>query len=366
MRVRLYTEEPYEWNSSSTELWGGRRVTDAFTRNLIRWAGALLSSDAKRWVFLIKKTRYGEKVKIFISHSFEDTPKFEEFSEILTQQNISFFQPSDMSPGRSLAEQLKNAIFSCDICIFVATHNSVKSSWCGAELGAFWGAGKTVIIYLADSSLAEAQLPKQFQGHLLERNMLRAIKAAKKHVDNSQSHFLSDSYISIKARRDFPRPDTLMNAASQQLYLIGINLELVNASMPTLLELMRKEVELRLLCLDPGGAVLDAFSKFSGVSAEERKAKISANIKKLCSQLPKIGTAKWELRTIDSFLSAGYIGIDIENHCGSIIAQNYLFNTKPDHAPTITLNRGIDTFWFSVYRESIESMWHTGRVIANS
>jgi len=31
--VRLYTEEPYEWNSSSTGLSGGRRVTDAFTRN---------------------------------------------------------------------------------------------------------------------------------------------------------------------------------------------------------------------------------------------------------------------------------------------------------------------------------------------
>ena len=31
-RVRMYTEEPYEWNSSSTGLWGGRRVTGAFTR----------------------------------------------------------------------------------------------------------------------------------------------------------------------------------------------------------------------------------------------------------------------------------------------------------------------------------------------
>jgi len=32
--VRLYTEEPYEWNSSSTGLWGGRWVTDAFTRKM--------------------------------------------------------------------------------------------------------------------------------------------------------------------------------------------------------------------------------------------------------------------------------------------------------------------------------------------
>jgi len=32
--VRLYTEEPYEWNSSSTGLWGERRVTGASTRKL--------------------------------------------------------------------------------------------------------------------------------------------------------------------------------------------------------------------------------------------------------------------------------------------------------------------------------------------
>ena len=39
----MYTEEPYEWNSSSTELWGGRRVTGAFTRNLTPEAGAFLA-----------------------------------------------------------------------------------------------------------------------------------------------------------------------------------------------------------------------------------------------------------------------------------------------------------------------------------
>ncbi len=27
------------------------------------------------------------------------------------------------------------------MCVFIATHDSVNSAWCGAELGAFWGAG---------------------------------------------------------------------------------------------------------------------------------------------------------------------------------------------------------------------------------
>ena len=37
----MYTEEPYEWSSSSTGLWGGRRVSGAFTRNMSRFVELL-------------------------------------------------------------------------------------------------------------------------------------------------------------------------------------------------------------------------------------------------------------------------------------------------------------------------------------
>lgn len=59
------------------------------------------------------------------------------------------------------------------VCVFVATRDSVASSWCGAELGAFWGAGKPVIIYIAEASLSEDEMPHQFRGHLFERRLSR-------------------------------------------------------------------------------------------------------------------------------------------------------------------------------------------------
>jgi hypothetical protein len=48
-----------------------------------------------------------------------------------------------------------------------------------AELGAFWGAGKKVIVFLADPEVAEAHLPVQFRGDLRTgetRKVLDAIK----------------------------------------------------------------------------------------------------------------------------------------------------------------------------------------------
>ena len=271
-----------------------------------------------------------------------------------------------MKPGRSLSEQLREAIIQCDLCIFIATHNSVKSNWCSAELGAFWGIGKPVIIYLADTSLNENKLPKQFQGNLLERNMHKTIKVATDYFSTSLDHFSSDNHVSLKARRDFPRPDALLSSAKNQLYLIGINLDLVNASMQTIHELIQNGIELRLLCLDPEGGILDAFSKFSDVNTQQRKSNIQNNILKLTLELNKNPLGKWELRVLDSFLSAGYIGIDIENSNGSIIAQSYLYKTRSDRAPTITLHCGIENYWFTIYKESIEKIWNAGRTLIKS
>lgn len=112
-------------------------------------------------------------MRVFISHSFEDKDKFEDLSEALRQLGVDVFDPRKMRGTQRLADQLREAINSCVACAFVATHNSVNSAWCGAELGAFWGAGKEVVIYLADGSLKEEDLPKQFAGWLLVRSIFK-------------------------------------------------------------------------------------------------------------------------------------------------------------------------------------------------
>src|SRR5664280_1425978 len=104
---------------------------------------------------------------IFISHSFGNKPEFENVAASLDRLGVPYWKPSDVKPGASLRGQLRDAIGACTACIFVATHPSVTSSWCGAELGAFWGAGRPIIVYLADSSLSEKSLPPILTGDCL-------------------------------------------------------------------------------------------------------------------------------------------------------------------------------------------------------
>lgn len=62
------------------------------------------------------------------------------------------------------------------MCVFLATTHSLESRWCLAELGAFWGAGKKVIVYLADPAIDQSALPPQFQGNLWTADAEELIK----------------------------------------------------------------------------------------------------------------------------------------------------------------------------------------------
>jgi CheY-like chemotaxis protein len=119
-----------------------------------------------------------DQMTVFISHSFDDKSEFENVTDWLDRLGVPYWQPAEIKSGSSLREQLRQAIGSCSVCIFVATHNSVASSWCGAELGAFWGTGIPIIVYLADSSLPEDALPPILQGDVWDRRLSRIASRA--------------------------------------------------------------------------------------------------------------------------------------------------------------------------------------------
>ena len=123
----------------------------------------------------------------FISHSFENKPEFENVTDALELRGVAFWNPAEIRPGASLREQLRSAVERCALWIFIATRKSVDSSWCGAELGAFWGAGKPIIVYLAEASLTDDDLPQIVQGDVWERRISKIADRAKEIVGQSST-----------------------------------------------------------------------------------------------------------------------------------------------------------------------------------
>ena len=116
---------------------------------------------------------------IFISHSLSDKDQFDNIADALDAGAVPYWKPSEIVSGSMLSDQLRTAISRSMACIFIATRHSVDSPWCNAELGAFWGAGKQVFIYLADTSLETERLPKQFQGHYLEKRISKLVQTCR-------------------------------------------------------------------------------------------------------------------------------------------------------------------------------------------
>src|SRR5215831_15895841 len=91
---------------------------------------------------------------------------------------VPYWNPGEVQAGSSLRDQLRTAVDQCSVCIFIATHRSLQSTWCGAELGAFWGAGKPILVYISDTSLKEHDLPPIVRGDVCERRMGRIVATA--------------------------------------------------------------------------------------------------------------------------------------------------------------------------------------------
>lgn len=138
-------------------------------------------------------------MKVFISHSFEDKNVFDDMCHALEQSRLPYWNPKKMPAGTSLRDKLKAAIKECSVCIFIATQKSLDSGWCQAELGAFWGTNKPVIVYKADESISENKLPVQFKGDIYAVRFREVISSVKSHLEDiidkgGGEHFVLDDY----------------------------------------------------------------------------------------------------------------------------------------------------------------------------
>lgn len=206
---------------------------------------------------------------VFISHSFENEPEFKNVADYLDRCGVSYWKPTEIKSGASLRAQLKQAVKACSVCIFIATHRSVGSSWCGAELGAFWGAGIPVIVYLADSSLPESALPPVVQGDVWERQLARVAERAAELVKAAQGD---------DASSDVSPTASVSSMTVEQLEkIIASAVSLVRARESANAAPSSNDPNLGSMALDAAGRVLraaDAVSHLGANPAEEWRRRI--------------------------------------------------------------------------------------------
>lgn len=164
----------------------------------------------------------------------------------------------------------------------------------------------------------------------------------------------------LKKRSDFERLEHIFINVKKSLFVSGINLEGIVPSCSIIKELVKKGVYIRLLMLDPNGKKLAASSDMSGVSSNERKKKIRANLDFLLREFEsEIQLCQIEIRVIDDVLPMSFIGIDTEFENGRLIVQNYLYKTPSSKSLMLEFSKQ-QLYWYNLYTEQLELMWNKG------
>jgi hypothetical protein len=123
-------------------------------------------------------------VKVFISYAFNDKAKYETLCRALDGK-VEYWNTDEIPAGEQLRDGLREAVTRCPVCVFIATKQSLESGWCLAEVGAFWGAGKPVVVYLKDTKLSDKDVPKQLQGSKWTRDPKEVVAALRVHLEKA-------------------------------------------------------------------------------------------------------------------------------------------------------------------------------------
>jgi hypothetical protein len=167
-------------------------------------------------------------MKVFISHKTGD-PHFDELRAAIESclPDVQCWDPGGIAAGATLQEALSDAIGACSICVFIATKASLISGWCQAELGAFWGLQRPVLVYLPNGDLTDADLPVQFRHQLWAGTIDKVIKSIRDQLVSDRLSFpiVSDLSSPVERMRFF----TTIHRRSRNLFCVSMGYDIDDA-----------------------------------------------------------------------------------------------------------------------------------------
>ncbi len=266
---------------------------------------------------------------VFISHSQQDQKKLERLVEAFSKSGIETWNPKTMD-GNMLSDELLKAIDNCEVCVFLATRNSIKSSWCAAELGAFWGMRKPVLIYDPDNELnnvADSKHSPQFTGLFRLNEEDRIIKEVQKRLESNPLTF--GKKWEERQRMHYEIADE-MDLANQKI-IIHDSLFSKSTGHPWekgMIKALERNVAVDLVLADPQSQVYK--KRYELIMSGNPIGEWSEHLKLLLKQYPNL-----RLRATSELYSGPFVQID-----GEILFLGFFVpQLHSDEAPFIELRK---------------------------
>jgi TIR domain len=119
-------------------------------------------------------------MSVFISYSSKDKTLLDNSLVLaLDAKGVPYWHDRGIDNGEDIPHKLRQMIQECEVCILLATSNSLASEWCKMEIAAFWSAGKRVIIFSADGSITSDMLPPYMRNFNYNGSLLDIVETAR-------------------------------------------------------------------------------------------------------------------------------------------------------------------------------------------
>jgi TIR domain/Ribosomal RNA adenine dimethylase len=121
---------------------------------------------------------------VFISYSSRDKKILNDtLIRELNLKKVLYSSDQGIENGEEIPNKLRQIIQECEVCILLATSNSVDSEWCKMEIAAFWSAGKRLFLYSPDGSITSADLPKYLHNLNCDGTVEEIVESARQEIE---------------------------------------------------------------------------------------------------------------------------------------------------------------------------------------
>jgi hypothetical protein len=136
------------------------------------------------------------KKKVFLSYPSESKNIAELLKFYLKAEGIepTWYDRDEIIASQNIQEQIKKGIKESACCVFLLNDYSVKSTWCMAEVGAFWGADKPIIVYPIEP---RCNIPDYLSNLRRAEKNEEVLKSCKEIIEKASKEETSESFPNI-------------------------------------------------------------------------------------------------------------------------------------------------------------------------
>lgn len=212
--------------------------------------------------------------------------------------------------------------------------------------------------YMKLGIVQEFNNTKEFE-NMCRKHLFKFFNEKTEYYEKNPFITKSNNLVIVETRKKFERMEEILDRATHDIFIIGINLEGALNSIDLLRSKAAQGIKIRLLAVKPNDELLLYFN-MNDISVKDKKQKIVSNLKIL---LEKLLVDNVSIGTVERIFTVGCVAIDIETNSGNsrIIAQQYLNYTGTSLAPVMDIYRS-NAALFNTYSNYLEKLWEKAEI----